>query len=81
MSKRLTSKFLRTQFQVNKDRRSGQQRREYYDVLGEGTGLFGSIQVFTIRVSVILSDRSLLREEQKKFCQKLFPMNIDSRAS
>ena len=39
------------------------------------------IEFFTIGVSVRLSDRSLHREEQKKFRQKLPPLGLETRTS
>ena len=46
-----------------------------------GRGSEFSIEFFTIGVSVRLSDRSLHREEQNKFRQKLPPVGIETRTS
>ena len=39
------------------------------------------IEFFMLGVSVRLSDRSLHRDEQKKFCQKLSPVGLEIRTS
>ena len=65
-------------FKALKFRQAGEKtsyvNRQYFS-------LSEKIEFFTIGISVRISDRSLHREEQKKFHQKLPPVGIETRTS